>query len=242
MRVGYAARFVTGIPKKSIEPRLRSTTRPFSCVAELIQVLQTAYRDDNIEARARRELNTLHFDWKTPMRAYLSHYNGLVEDAGIAVHLLKQTLWETLPAPLNINTVKASKDPQVTYEEFCAEITCLAYVAETNFKARRSSEAPARSKGRGAGETTASTPAAINRPARATAEAPGTIKKLTERERQDLYNRGGCYRCRQEGHIAAACPNFARAGTPKVAALATPLGQEEDFDSADEGGEDSGKE
>ncbi|KAF9402243.1 hypothetical protein BGZ76_007360, partial [Entomortierella beljakovae] len=34
-----------------------------------------------------------------------------------------------------------------------------------------------------------------------------SIPRLSEEERQRLYQRGACFRCRQDGHQARACPN-----------------------------------
>jgi hypothetical protein len=240
MRIHYAARYVKGTPKKAIEPRLRSTTRPFTCVAELIQVLQTAFRDANLAARARRELSTLKYDWKVSIGEFIAHYNALAEDAGIDINLLKQTLWETLPAPLNLNTIDAAQDPDVSYEKLCDKITRLAYVAEQNFKTRKTAEGPAKAKTRTA--TTTATMSTTSTTATAMARPPNTrgrFTKLTDAERNELWARGACFRCRQDGHMADQCPNGGRGETPKVATL-VPRSAEEDT-SPDEA-EESGKE
>ena len=36
----------------------------------------------------------------------------------------------------------------------------------------------------------------------------GPLPKLSEAERERLLRTGGCFRCRQPGHLAAHCPNF----------------------------------
>ncbi|KAI0060483.1 hypothetical protein BV25DRAFT_1783027, partial [Artomyces pyxidatus] len=36
--------------------------------------------------------------------------------------------------------------------------------------------------------------------------SPGTLGKLTDDERNRLRQQGGCFRCRQVGHIARDCP------------------------------------
>ena len=41
----------------------------------------------------------------------------------------------------------------------------------------------------------------------ALARAPARRGKLTPEEREDLMSRGACFYCREEGHIAATCPN-----------------------------------
>jgi hypothetical protein len=238
-RVHYAARFVKGTPKKAIEPRLRSTTRPFTRVAELIQVLQTAFRDTNLAARSRRELTTLRFDWKTSIGEFIAHYNALAEDAGIDVSLLKQTLWETLPAPINLNTVDAAQDPDISYEELCAKITRFAYVAEQNFKTRKATEGPAKAKVRSTPTLITSTITNVNPISRHNNNTGGRYTKLTDTERDDLRARGACFRCRQDGHMSNQCPNRGRGITPKVVVVAPQA--EEKADSSDEA-EESGKE
>lgn len=50
----------------------------------------------------------------------------------------------------------------------------------------------------------------VNKPSKSAVIAtvqPGKLKKLTEEEKQHLRQIGGCFRCRQQGHIAVHCPN-----------------------------------
>lgn len=52
-------------------------------------------------------------------------------------------------------------------------------------------------------------PAAPGAPGPAQPPRP-TIPKLTQEERQQLMATGGCFRCRQPGHLSSACPNVRR--------------------------------
>jgi hypothetical protein len=230
-RVHYAARFVQGRPKAAIEPRLRSETRPFTRVAELVQVLETGFRDTNLAARARLELNKMRFEWKSEgISQFIAHFNALAEDSSLALPLLKQGLFDTLPASINLQLGEALHDPGVTYEAFCQKVTWLAYQSGLNF-ANRKSDAPLKPKGKAPAAPVVVAPAIVPDLYRSGARVG--FGKLTEAERATLRASGGCFRCRQHGHVSAECPMREGTPTPRMATMGRK--PEEDDGLGDEG-------
>jgi hypothetical protein len=71
--------------RESLETRYQSTTRPFSCLAEMIQVLAAAFHDKNIASKARAELSkTFYKNGKdVDIHRFLAKFGSLAQKAGI---------------------------------------------------------------------------------------------------------------------------------------------------------------
>ena len=223
-RVHYAARFVQGAPKAAIEPRLRSANRPFTRVAELIQVLETGFRDTNLEARSRRQLSRLRFNPRTDkIGPFIAHFNALAEDGQLALPLLKQALFDTLPASINMNVAHHLRNEAMTYERFCVEVAWTAEQVEENEKDSPKTEGSSKNK------STSTRESGRNRSARMDGNigtwAPtkgrpdnsarwGANFGLSENEVERLRAQGACFFCKRRGHRALDCPSRQGGATP----------------------------
>ncbi|KAM4058351.1 hypothetical protein HRG_014660 [Hirsutella rhossiliensis] len=105
-RINFVITRLEGTAYKTVEGRHHSLTRPFTTLAELIQVLQTAHTNPNKGADARAQLRVCKYDWKKDFNIFL----------GIQLH----TLWDSLPAPVNQAVVERVYDTKVRYEDFCS--------------------------------------------------------------------------------------------------------------------------
>ena len=53
---------------------------------------------------------------------FIAHFNALAEDGQLALPLLKQALFNTLPASINMNVAHHLRNEAMTYERFCVEV------------------------------------------------------------------------------------------------------------------------
>jgi hypothetical protein len=209
-RIAYVARFLEGPPSDVVQPRLRSRTRPLTSVAEVIQLLQTAYADTNLASRADQELQAMKFDWKEPISVFIAQFSAKAEEAEVAPGLLKNKLWNKLPRAIRVNTYKERRD-RSTYEQFCAHVVDAAYALEPS-QDEKVSRATAKTKTKNptSSNTTATTAVTTNN------NRSGHPKKLTPEDRTALMTRGACFRCRQDGHLAKDCPRYGAATSRAV--------------------------
>jgi hypothetical protein len=193
-----------------VQPRLRSRTRPLTSVAEVIQLLQTAYADTNLASRADQELQAMKFDWKEPISVFIAQFSAKAEEAEVAPGLLKNKLWNKLPRAIRVNTYKERRD-RSTYEQFCAHVVDAAYALEPS-QDEKVSRATAKTKTKNptSSNTTATTAVTTNN------NRSGHPKKLTPEDRTALMTRGACFRCRQDGHLAKDCPRYGAATSRAV--------------------------
>ncbi|XP_044721158.1 uncharacterized protein HRG_06155 [Hirsutella rhossiliensis] len=118
-RINFVITRLEGTAYKTVEGRHHSLTRPFTTLAELIQVLQTAHTNPNKGADARAQLRVCKYDWKKDFNIFLGEFNSMYEAAGYQPSMQKQTLWDSLPAPVNQAVVERVYDTKVRYEDFC---------------------------------------------------------------------------------------------------------------------------
>ncbi|KAM4061293.1 hypothetical protein HRG_007421 [Hirsutella rhossiliensis] len=132
-RINFVITRLEGTAYKTGEGRHHSLTRPFTTLAELIQVLQTAHTNPNKGADARAQLRVCKYDWKKDFNIFLGEFNSMYEAAGYQPSMQKQTLWDSLPAPVNQAVVERVYDTKVRYEDFCESAQHQVFVARHNF-------------------------------------------------------------------------------------------------------------
>lgn len=128
-RMAYVMRHLTGDAARAVETRYRSSTRPFSCAAEIIQVLDSAYHDPNQAFAARDKLRSYFYEPgpNANIHKFISELNSLADKARIPEDERKATLWEHIPPYLDHHLLHLSKDPSVSYEDFTMHVANAAY-------------------------------------------------------------------------------------------------------------------
>ena len=113
--------------EQSLSPRYDSDDHPFSCLAEMIQVLETTYHDPNQSSTARMDIQKLMFKRGEDIHGFISKFNGLAFKAKLPREDLKMLLWEHIPANLDNALLRQAKDTTIPYETFCDHVADAAY-------------------------------------------------------------------------------------------------------------------
>ncbi|TGJ86369.1 hypothetical protein E0Z10_g2363 [Xylaria hypoxylon] len=105
----YLMRLLECGAARSIETRYMSKTRLFSCLAEMIQVLEALYHDPNQASAVRDELSRLKFrpGKDKPIHQLIAEFISLAQKAKIPEGGWKQTLWEHIPSTLDTHLLRA---------------------------------------------------------------------------------------------------------------------------------------
>ena len=137
-RMAYLMGLLQGDAERMLEVRYRSDLNPYSCVAEMVQVLAAVYHDPNQASTARQKLAGMMFEFgpENNIHRFIAEVNSLADQARVAVTERKSTLWEHIPADLDTRLLRDSKDPNVSYETFAEMVADAAYSSQRAFEAR----------------------------------------------------------------------------------------------------------
>ena len=201
-RILYLMTLLAGPAEKTVETRFQSATRPFSCVAELIQVLAAAYHDPNQASVARTTLAKLHYTpGKIEISAFIAEFNALAMKAEIPEQGWKGNLWDHIPADLDPRLLHDSVDPSVSYESFCELVTRAAFSKQKAFQDRQGNRLPL--------TATQTRRPVMSTQTKTTTTASSSAKtgpRLSEAEKLAHWAADTCFRCGQTGHKIADCP------------------------------------
>jgi hypothetical protein len=203
-RMLHLMSLLEGPAERSVEARFQSTTRPFSCLAEMIQVLAAAYHDSNQATSARSALHTLRYvPGKVDIHTFIAEFNALATKAEIPDHTWKGNLWDHIPPDLDPRLLHESEDESVSYETFCEHITKAAFSHQRAYELRRQFHRPQTSKPPSRANT-------LNVPALKNTKTPVTSanlgRALTEDEKRLHWDADTCFSCGKTGHRSAECP------------------------------------
>jgi hypothetical protein len=228
-RMVYMMTQLEGDAQKVVEARYRSTEDPFSCVAEMVQVLETTYHDPNQASAARNELrNHLYRPGKMKIQWFISRFNTLAQQGGIPKKDWKVTLWEHLPKSLDNSLLRYSKDQSITYETFCSIVADAAYSDQLAYEERNRSyrtqpngyqQARKSSPGKVTEKKPKENQTIVMNQERETTKATRDIRKtraLTETEKEAHRRAGTCYYCGERGHRVLECPKKDRPSVARV--------------------------
>ena len=189
----------------------------FSCLAEMIQVLESTYLDPNQTSTARADLTRLMFKRGSDIHSFISKFNGLVYRARLPKDELKMLLWEHIPKTLDNALLSMAKDPMVSYEVFCNRVTDSAYSDTLAYAERQTERQSGRDRDR---ERTSRRPERSSPPKERRAFTPyrrpstpelkttsnNLGRALSTDERQEHGKTDTCFTCGKTGHYSKSCP------------------------------------
>ena len=212
-RMMYVMTRITEEAELSLAPRYDSEDLPFSCLAEMIQVLEATYHNPNQSSTARLEIQKLMFKRGGDIHAFISKFNGLAFQAKLPKEEFKMLLWEHIPANLDNALLRYAKDPAIAYELFCSHIADAAYSDNRGYTQRQSwrtterSTSPQNHRSTYTPHRRPSTPEL--RPSMPTSTSLG--RALTSDEKREHGRSGSktptCFTCGKQGHFSNECPD-----------------------------------
>jgi len=219
-RMRYLMSLLEGAAEKSVEARHQSTTRPFSCLAEMIQVLAAAYHDPNQATAARTALLEHHYDPRknNDIHTFIADFNTLAMKARIPEDQWKANLWDHIPPKLDSRLLQDAEDEDISYEEFCDRVARAAYSTQRDYDLRQKER-----RSREIDETSGSRPRRDNgkgwhssKPASKPKTSSDTGRALSAAEKKVHWDANTCFNCGKTGHQAAGCPRKKEIATVEV--------------------------
>jgi hypothetical protein len=219
-RMRYLMSLLEGSAERSVEARHQSATRPFSCLAEMIQVLAAAYHDPNQATAARTALREHHYDPRgnPDIHGFIADFNSLATKARIPEDQWKGNLWDHIPPLLDPRLLHDAEDEDISYEEFCDRVAKAAYSTQRDYDIRQK-ERRSREPGESNGSRTRRDDGKGRRSSNSVSKpktSSDTGRALSAAEKKVHWDANTCFNCGKTGHQAAGCPRKKKIATVEV--------------------------
>lgn len=210
MAVLHAA--TKGLARDLIASRYQSLEHPFANAAEMVASLQAVYHDRNQGSKARDELRTLQYDPRDKsmdIHQFIGKVNSLADKANIAKSERKTTLYEHIPASLNVELFDASENPDISYEAFVAKVANSALAKQRAYEQRKNAQEkrPHRREESPGHKPRRRRSHDHKKEDRATTTPAQESSRPLEKEKEILKAADLCFLCKKPGHQIKRCPD-----------------------------------
>jgi hypothetical protein len=218
-KVLYIQGRTAGAAAKHLLPRTKHDSKaPLRTVEDVFRFLRSVCKDPMEKQRARGDYRKLFMRNGDDFHTFHTTFLELALLSELPEADYKDDFAEKMSYELQTPLAQKITDPDVTFDDLVAAATSQAFILERT--TRRDKKKPeSKTKEHAKAGTKGSAAASTTEPE--TATTLPTRSKLTDKERDQLMLTGGCFYCREHGHISAECPKKPKTDA-KLAKPATP--------------------
>lgn len=209
----YVCSRTTGAARLHLQPRLvNNASSPLITAQDVIDFLESIYRDPNELEYSKAEYRTLKWDYPTTkFHDFLTKFRHLAGEAEIPASEWKYDLRDKIPDSIRLQARATYNNSD--FEGYVADLEDITRELTIHYRHRQQNRQPRKTDKTTPAPSIPSTTAPpitnISTPSKRTHSlnrTPWPSHKLSDEERSHLRVNNGCFRCRQGGHIARDCP------------------------------------
>jgi hypothetical protein len=225
-QVLYIYSRTTGTARDHMTPRMKATSLfRLKTAEEAFALLDMVFNDPMQKQKKKREYRSWRYIPEAkPYQEFYTQFMTLAQEAEIDEEDLKNDLYEKLPDEMQLQVARDAFCETVDFIHFARTVQNQAYATESiqKKKGRGNRTGTGTKSGQSATTRDKSSKSTTARPKSPTpsGKQQNSDGKWTfdDPKKQDRYQKGACFSCGEEGHLASACPNKeqAREKTPAV--------------------------